>query len=65
MELQGAMDYHWNDLPCTARHRFICETLWVYYCYLTAFKNSKLLFQHMNDKIKSMMLKNHHYDELK
>ncbi|XP_048780982.2 echinoidin-like [Ostrea edulis] len=26
MELQGAMDYHWNDLPCTARHRFICES---------------------------------------
>ncbi|XP_078331103.1 echinoidin-like [Crassostrea virginica] len=25
MELQGAMNYHWNDLPCSARHRFICE----------------------------------------
>lgn len=26
IELQGAMDYHWNDLSCSARHRFICES---------------------------------------
>lgn len=25
LELQG--NYHWNDLACTARNRFICESL--------------------------------------
>jgi hypothetical protein len=29
MELRGAFQYHWNDLPCNVPHRFICETSWV------------------------------------
>lgn len=33
MELQGAMNYHWNDLPCSARHRFICEAPYVKKCF--------------------------------
>ncbi|XP_062598632.1 perlucin-like [Saccostrea cucullata] len=26
MELRGAFHYHWNDLPCTVPHHFICES---------------------------------------
>nr|XP_034324874.1 perlucin-like protein isoform X2 [Crassostrea gigas] len=26
MELRGAFQYHWNDLPCNIPHHFICET---------------------------------------
>ncbi|XP_052717087.1 perlucin-like protein [Crassostrea angulata] len=25
MELRGAFQYHWNDLPCNIPHHFICE----------------------------------------
>ncbi|XP_022295727.1 perlucin-like [Crassostrea virginica] len=26
MEMRGAFQYHWNDLPCNIPHHFICET---------------------------------------
>ena len=30
MELRGAFQYHWNDLPCNIPHHFICEAPYVY-----------------------------------
>ena len=29
MEMRGAFQYHWNDLPCNIPHHFICETPYV------------------------------------